>query len=221
MSSLILLALPLQLCAAPLGPPTSSPAGEGASAPASDLETVFRTALSWPDFFAAADARRERWETNWATARVPEELLARARAAGGPWRVLAITEASCSDSVSTIPYLARLAEELPGVELRIVDSTIGRPWMEAHRSPDGRASTPTVLLLDQDYRIRGCWIEQPRGLQGFWLDVVARGTMEQEVGRKFAWYEEEGGRETLREFVEIMEAARAGTPICPGLAGQG
>jgi len=182
-----------------------------------DLEEVYRGALAWPDFFTRADARRELWDRNWAGARVAPDLVSRARAAGGPWKILVITEAGCSDSVSTIPYLARLAEGVETLELRLVDSTVGRPWLEAHRSPDGRAATPTVLVLDQEYRIQGCWIEQPVGLQEFWLDVVARGTMAEEVDRKFGWYDEEGGRETLREFVEILEAAHAGTPICPGL----
>jgi hypothetical protein len=216
---LVLLALPASLC---LGDPAPAPTAglPPVQSVATDLEAVYRGALPWPSFLAAADGRRELWERNWAMARVPAELLERARAAGGPWRILAITEAACSDSVSTIPWLARLAEDLPSLELRVVDSTIGRPWMEAHRSPDGRASTPTVLVLDEQHRIQGCWIEQPLGVQEFWLDVVARGTMEQEVGRKFAWYDEDEGRETLREFVEVLEAARGGRPICPGL-GQG
>jgi len=203
----LLLALPLSVCA----PGPDLPAGPN------DLETVFQQAASWSEFHASAEARRAIWDRNWEEGQVPVDLAERARATGGPWKILAITEASCSDSVNTIPYLARLAEALDAVELRVVNATVGRPWMEAHRSPDGRASTPTVLLLDADYRIRGCWIEQPAALQGFWLDVVARNATAQEVGRKMAWYEEEAGQETLREFVEVMEAATSDTPICPGL----
>lgn len=128
-----------------------------------------------------------------------------------------IAVASCSDSVSTVPYLARLVEALDSVELRIVDSEDGRPWMEAHRSPDGRATTPTILVLDDEYRVRGCWVEQPAALQSWWLDVLARGDQAEEFDRKMAWYEEEAGRETLREFVEVLEAAGSDEPICPGL----
>jgi len=210
--------LSLVLCVQEPGPPDLK-TDDPLSLPAkmTDLEEVYRGGLAWRDFFVRADARRDLWERNWAGARVAPALASRARAAGGPWKILAITEAGCSDSVSTIPFIAKLAEEVETLELRLVDSTVGRPWMESHRSPDGRAATPTVLVLDSQYRIQGCWIEQPVALQEFWLDVVARGTMEEEVGRKFAWYDEEGGRETLREFVEILEGAQAGTPICPGL----
>jgi hypothetical protein len=127
-----------------------------------------------------------------------------------------ITEARCSDSVNSVPYIAKLVEEVPGLELKLVNSTVGRPWMEAHRTADGRAATPTVLVLDDEYRIRGCWIEQPVALQAFWLPIVARGTMSQEVGEKMAWYAKDGGREILREFVEVLEGASSGNVVCPG-----
>jgi hypothetical protein len=212
----LLLALPLAICS-PASAPWTTPSAEARS----DLESVYGAAATWPEFYAGAEARRAVWERNWTQGQVPEDLLERARATGGPWKILAITEAACSDSVNTIPYLALLAEALESTELRVVNATVGRPWMEAHRSPDGRASTPTVLLLDGDWQIRGCWIEQPVGLQAFWLDVVARNAMAQEVGRKMAWYEEEAGQETLREFVEVMEAAHTDSPICPGLVPAG
>jgi hypothetical protein len=107
-------------------------------------------------------------------------------------------------------------EQVPTLELRIADPAVGRPWMEAHPSPDGRAATPTVLLLDEAGRIRGCWIEQPAGMQAFWLPIVARGEMTREANRKMAWYEADAGRETLQEFLEVLEAAHRGDVICPG-----
>jgi hypothetical protein len=204
----LLLLLPTLVCAAP-----TSGGSDG------DLASVYRDAPTWTEVFPAFRSRRALWERNWTEGRVPAELLRRAEATGGPWRILVIHDVGCSDSVNTVPYLVRLAESATNLELRIVESQVGRPWMEAHRSPDGRASTPTVLLLDEDFEIRGCWIEQPKGLQDFWLPVVAAGTTAQEVGRKMAWYEADAGQETLREFVEVMEAAARGEPICPGLSG--
>jgi hypothetical protein len=182
-----------------------------------NLGALWDAALDWPQFFAGIEARRAIWERNWNDGQVPPELLERARDLGGSWRVLAITEDACSDSVNTVPYIALLLGAMDDAELRIVDSELGRPWMEAHRSADGRAATPTVLVLDEADRLVGCWIEQPVALQAFWLDVVARNAMSEEVGRKMAWYDEDAGRETLREFVEVLEAARSGDPVCPGL----
>jgi hypothetical protein len=181
------------------------------------LEAVYRGGQHWDAFYAGVGRRRELWVRNWTHARVPEDLAARALRVGGPWRILVITESGCSDSVNSIPYIAKLVEGTPGLELRLVNSAAGRPWMEAHRTTDGRAATPTVLVLDEEFRIRGCWIEQPVALQAFWLPVVARGTMSEEVDAKMAWYAEDEGRETLREFVEVLEGASRGVPLCRGL----
>jgi hypothetical protein len=222
MHSLIVIALPAAMCA--LGTNGGLPCPEAGScaaayaAPVTDsLAAVYTRGQTWDEFYDGVDRRRELWIQNWTHARVPEDLAARARKAEGPWRVLVITEPGCSDSANSIPFIARLVEQTPGLELRIVDSTTGRAWLEAHRSPDGRAATPTVLVLNEEFRIQGCWIEQPVALQAFWLPVVARGTMSEEVGEKLAWYANDEGRETLREFVEVLEGASSGALVCPGL----
>jgi hypothetical protein len=222
MHSLIALVLPAAICALGSSPdlamPEPAPSAFIAAAPAPDsLAAVYMRGEEWDAFYNGVDRRRDLWVQNWARAKVPEELGARAQKVGGPWRILVITESGCSDSVHSIPFIAKLVEETPGLDLRVVDSTAGRRWLEAHRSPDGRAATPTVLVLDDAFRIRGCWIEQPVALQAFWLPVVARGTMAQEVGAKMAWYAEDEGRETLREFVEVLEGANTDKPLCPGL----
>jgi hypothetical protein len=221
MHSLIVLAFPAAIFAP--GPSVCLPSPEEAHcaftqtvAVTDSLAAVYTRGQTWAAFYEGVDRRRELWIENWTHARVPEDLAARAQRAEGPWRVLVITEPGCSDSANSIPFIAKLVEATPALDLRIVDSTAGRRWLEAHRSPDGRAATPTVLVLDEDFRIRGCWIEQPVALQALWLPVVARGTMSEEIGAKLAWYANDGGRETLREFVEVLEGASSGEVVCPG-----
>lgn len=218
----VLLAIPVALCAADPHSGITEPAlGTPAhvqeyGSPADSLKRVFEGGQSWEEFYEGVDRRRELWIDNWTNARIPDEIVARA-AAAGPWRILVITDAGCSDSVNSVPYIARLVEAVPSLELRLTRSAVGKPWMEAHRSPDGRASTPTVLVLDPEYRVRGCWIEQPVGLQSFWLPVVASGTMSENVDEKMEWYARDEGRGTLEELVAVLEGARDGRPVCPGL----
>jgi hypothetical protein len=116
----------------------------------------------------------------------------------------------CSDSVNTIPYLARMMEQVPGVELRIIGSTAGRAIMDAHRTPDGRGATPTVLLLDADYVERGAWIERPAALQS-WI-LAQKGVLDdtEVFTRKMRWYDEDRGRQTVEEIVALMERAPRG-----------
>jgi hypothetical protein len=81
------------------------------SAPATDstLVALYERGQDFATFYAAARARRELWVRNWEQGRVPADALARARALPGRWRILAVALDACSDSVNTIPFLARLA----------------------------------------------------------------------------------------------------------------
>ena len=171
--------------------------------PADSLRTAFERGQRWADFHAAVNRRKETWDRAWGI-RVPDSLLARARAVG-PLRVLAITEPGCSDSANSVPILARLAEGALNLDLRLIDSKQGKSWMEAHRTPDGRAATPTFLVLDDQFRIVGCWVERPQALKDF---------LAKDGGDKMKWYEDNAGREIMRELVAMIEAAKTDSPIC-------
>lgn len=169
------------------------------------LEELYRSGTTFPDFLAAATNRRELWHSNWTRAAVPDVLLTRARAVPGHWRILAVAVDGCSDSVNTIPYIAKLVELVDGLELRIVDSKQGREVMEAHRTPDGRAATPTVLLLRDDWSEAGAWVERPSHLQNWYIenrDTLESGAL---FEQKMKWYDEDAGAETVREIVEMLE----------------
>ena len=201
MISLFALAVPAALCVS--GSPTIS----------DSLRTTFERGQRWTEFYSGVNRRRELWERNWANARIPDSVVTRARNAGA-WRILAITEPGCSDSANSLPYIARLVESVPALDLRLVNSSVGKPWMEAYRTPDGRAATPTLLVLDEQFRVRGCWVEQPKALQDFWLPIVARNETGARFEDKMAWYAKDAGREILRELVEVLEGAGTDTPIC-------
>jgi hypothetical protein len=214
----LLLAIPASLCASGPGwhraaPDEERPAAVYAALASDSLEALYTAGRSWDAFYDAVDRRRDLWVRNWTRARVPADLADRAQQVGG-WRILVITEPGCSDSANSIPYIARLVQQTAGLEMRLVDSTSGRPWLETHRSTDGRAATPTILVLDDRFDIRGCWVEQPVALQAIWLPIVARGTMAEEIGLKMTWYADDDGRETLREFVEVLEGAKSGHAVC-------
>jgi hypothetical protein len=171
----------------------------------STLEELFRSGTAFPDFLAAAENRKDLWHSNWQRAAVPDGLLARARAVPGRWRILAIAVDGCSDSVNTIPYIAKLVELVDGLELRIVDSTAGRKVMEAHRTPDGRAATPTIVLLREDWSEAGAWVERPSKLQTWYIENKATLESSQLFEQKMKWYDQDAGAETVREIVELIE----------------
>lgn len=179
------------------------------------LETLYRSGREFADFLETARRRRELWVRNYDEGEVPEDLVARARSLEGRWRLLAIAEDWCSDSVNTIPFLALLAESSDAIDLRVVDSAAAREIMDAYRTPDDRTATPTVLVLDRDHTEVGCWVERPSKLQTWAIEI--RPTLEDEefLTRKMAWYENDAGRSTIREVLERIEAAASGSRICP------
>jgi len=188
-------------------PATAPASGQAITAADSTLRQLFDRGTPYTEFLANARARRELWQRNTSWATPPDALVMRARATGGGWKLLAVAVDGCSDSVSTIPYLAQLVALLPGVELRIIGSDVGRMIMNAHKTPDGRAATPTVLLLDVDFTERGAFIERPAELQQWMMAQKGILSDAEANARKMVWYDEDKGIKTLTEIVELMERA--------------
>lgn len=179
-----------------------------------DYATLFASGVPFAEFLSKAVQRKEQWHANYERATLPDALLARAARVTGTWNVLVVAVDSCSDSVSTIPYIAKLVEAMPNVTLRIVDAKAGKEVMEQHRTPDDRAATPTLILLDSAYVERGCWIERPRELQS-WIAGEKKSDRESGVFTgKMAWYEKDQGASTLDEFVMMLEQASRGEAAC-------
>jgi hypothetical protein len=179
-----------------------------------DYAKLFASGAPFAEFLSKTVQRKEQWHANYERAAVPDALLARAARVTGTWNVLVVAVDSCSDSVSTIPYIAKLVEAMPNVTLRIVDSKAGKEVMEQHRTPDDRAATPTLILLDSAYVERDCWIERPRELQA-WIAGEKKSDRESGVFTgKMAWYEKDQGASTLEEFVTMLEQASRGEAAC-------
>ncbi len=59
--------------------------------------------------------------------------------------------------------------------------------MEAHRTPDGRAATPTVAVLDEEGRLLGAWVERPSALQAWYLEQQEKIAIGELTRRKMDW----------------------------------
>ncbi|MDP2959357.1 MAG: thioredoxin family protein [Longimicrobiales bacterium] len=189
-------------------------------APAHELDSALRELFeggrNFEEFLGAARRRTELWHRLQQEGRVSEELVARARAVAGTWRILAVAEDWCGDSAYNLPYVAKLADAVVGLELRIVDSQVGRELMESHRAPDGRPATPTFLLLDASWNEAGCFVERPSPLMAWTMDNRAEKSSDEVHAYVLDWYERDRGHGTVTDLVELMESAAAGHPRCAG-----
>ncbi|MCL4212440.1 MAG: thioredoxin family protein [Gemmatimonadales bacterium] len=216
---LLLLALhvgPAPTCdLAPTASATATARTPAAAAPRdSSLLALYESGVPYETFLAKAEARRAMWVRNSEQAAVAPDALASAQAIPGRWRILVSAVDGCSDSVNTIPYLAKLVALVPSLEMRIVQPGPGRVIMEAHRTPDGRPATPTVVILDGEGRDVGCWVERPAALQEMALKAREAGTLDEFQRNKQGWYDADAGASTVREVVAVIAAAAAGTPLC-------
>lgn len=178
---------------------------------ADTLKATYEMGIPFAEFLTGAENRKEQWISNYAgTASVDATLVARAVAVSGKWRLLVVSVDSCTDSVNTVPHIARLVDQLPNVEMRLVTPDQGRAIMEAHRTPDGRAATPTVVLLDENWQERGCFVERPPVLRAHMDSLPSN----QKFSGKMSWYEQDAGRATAAEIVAMLEAAGRGEVQC-------
>jgi hypothetical protein len=203
MITTVLFALGVTVCAAE---PSHEAAVTSQAGIDSTYKALYESGTTFADFVANANARKEQWEGNYALKVAPDALVTRATAAGSGWKILVVTVPSCGDSVNSIPYLASLLDKVPSVEMRLVHMNVGRAVMEAHRTPDGRAATPTVILLDAEFNERGCWVERPVPL----LEAMKA----PDFGGRQEWYDKDRGASALEELVQMIEAAHAGSVKC-------
>ncbi|MBM3749696.1 MAG: hypothetical protein FJW21_00740 [Acidimicrobiia bacterium] len=176
---------------------------QSSQAPMAGGGVLFDQGKTWEEFLAAADSRPETWKSNAARSKPAPALVARLKAASADLRFVVVAVAACSDSVHTVPYVATLAREA-GVPLRIVDPTVGKPVMDAFRTPDGRGATATVAVLRGD-RIVAAWVERPVALQTWLLGPAASLPQSERMDRKFGWYEWDRGESTMAELVALVE----------------
>ena len=216
------MSLSAALCAVSLAfaPASPAPSAPHLAIPAtadSALVALYQSGQTWESFLGETRARREMWLRHATEGVIPADAVARASALPGRYRLLVVSVDMCSDSVNTVPFIARLVAAVPQLEMRVITPTQGREMMEARRTPDGRPATPTVVILDASGAEVGCWIERPAALQAIAIQMRTDGQMDEFVPKKAAWYEADAGVSTVNELVALLERAAAGATGCtPG-----
>lgn len=106
------------------------------------VHDLYEDGIPFEEFLANADRRREEWHAHYEGGAPTHQALQEAKAVGGEVKFLVVAEDWCGDSVNTVPYLARLVEQVPGWEMRVINSRRGADVMAANPTPDGRTATP-------------------------------------------------------------------------------
>lgn len=170
-----------------------------------DYPGLYAKGIPFAEFLENARARRDEWRAHYNDATVTPDLITRMRALPEKRRLLVVTEDWCSDSANTVPYIARLVDGAPErLEMRLINSQLGKAVMEAHRTPDGRAATATLVVLGDDGRLIGAWTERPSSTQAWFLEKQ-KTTMQKPLKEELiAWYAKDAGKTTVAEIADIL-----------------
>lgn len=173
-----------------------------------DFRAYWDSGFTWEDYLNREVQKLEDlWRGVYARAVVPEWALERAREIDGEWRMLVISEDWCGDASNTVPVMARMAEVLPGVQIRLVKRDENPELMDAFLT-GGSRSIPMAVVLRPDWTVAGPWGPRPAELQDFVLREKKAGVrpvddIYREVRR---WYARDRGESTIRALLDIMAA---------------
>jgi len=173
-----------------------------------DFRAYWDHAFTWEDYLNGEVRKLEElWRGVYARAVVPEWAMDRAGEIGGDWRMLVITEDWCGDASNTVPAMARLAEVLPNVQIRLVKRDENPELMDAFLT-NGSRSIPMALLLRPDFSVAGAWGPRPAELQEFVLGEkkAALRPLDDIYRDVRRWYARDRGESTLRALLDIMAA---------------
>lgn len=166
--------------------------------------------LEWSEYLdREVEKHRELWEGVYGKHQTPAWAIERARRIGGRWRLLVLAEDWCGDASNTVPVLARLAESVEGMELRILKREENLDLMDRWLT-DGSRSIPIAIVLDGEHEPVGGWGPRPAELQEFVLSEKWAGERPTEEIYRDArrWYARDAGETTLRELLALLEGAR-------------
>ena len=172
-----------------------------------DYRKYWDEAFTWDDYLGReVQKHRGLWEQVWARAQLPAWAADEAARIGGEWKLLVISEDWCGDASNTVPIIAKLAEALPGFELRVVKRDENPELMDEYLT-SGSRSIPLVVVLAPGWTPVGRWGPRPDELQDFVLTQKRAGTRPvEEIYRDVrAWYARDRGHTTVREILRVVE----------------
>jgi hypothetical protein len=168
------------------------------------IEERFRAGKTFDELLARARDNAELWNAMYKRASVSEDAIARARRIREPWHLLVINEDWCGDSVNVLPYVARLVEQSPNLDMRIIGRDANPDIMNAHLT--GKAhSIPVIIIYDENFVERGWWGPRPWALQE-WVQTEGLALPRPDRYRHIrTWYARDRGATLVSEILSIIE----------------
>lgn len=166
----------------------------------------YAAAATFEAYLETVEANEKLWRDAGRLARIADADVARAAALPRTWHLLVLSEDWCGDAVNSVPFLARLADAAPTLDLRVLGRDANPDLMDAHLTGASR-SIPVAIVYDAHFQERGWWGPRPAELQR-WVLGEGRALEKPERYRQVrTWYARDRGRTTVAEVLGLLERA--------------
>lgn len=136
---------------------------------------------------------------------VREELKNSILKIDSPLIWMVITEDWCGDSAQNLPYISKIAEINPLIELKIILRDSNLDIMDLYLTDGNSRSIPKLVAFDKDGDEIFQWGPRPKNAQKK-VEVGKRSglTKDEYLANLHLWYTENKGRDLEDEFLELL-----------------
>jgi len=142
--------------------------------PKIDVAPYYNHGLSWKQFITSAKANAGQMQDYYGAFDFDEDIISFFNGRT-PLQVLAIAEDWCPDVVQNLAVVARLCDEVPGMELSIARKTEAPELMREYVT-NGKERIPVIAFFDMTFRELARWSGRCRAADEWIFNEVLKGT---------------------------------------------
>lgn len=165
------------------------------TAPYNNPDYLNYTKLNW--------SRQQRWLK---TGVLSEEMITAVKNITEPQQWIVITEPWCGDASHIVPFLYKIAELNPLIQLDIQLRDTA-PFLIEQYLTNGGKSIPKLIIRDNDNNDMAVWGPRPVGCQVLYDRLkAANADFEQMKIELQQWYNEDKGRSLQQELLSVINS---------------
>ena len=149
------------------------------------------------------ERRMKKWDK---IGKITPELMDKLMSIDQKMTWLVVTEGWCGDAAQNLPFLNKMAELNPNIDLRFVLRDENLPLIDAFLTNGGR-SIPKLIALDSELSVLGTWGPRPEPVQKAFLENKVS---QERTGKEFTeylhlWYAKDKGITLQGEILAILD----------------
>jgi hypothetical protein len=146
------------------------------------------------------DTYKEKTLENYHQIEINQELENKIKEIKDIVYILVFGEIWCPDCMVNVPALQKMTD----INDKIIVRIVSREGNEAHMinySPNGKPKIPTFVVMNQEFQVKGIFVEQPQTLKA----IEAKGNQTEMIVARRKYQRGEYINDTIKEILGIIE----------------